>query len=124
MASLISPPCSPNMGEALAAQLAISIVRSSSFDHFILEGDSLVVIQSLNSPLSDQDWRISPVILSSLQNIPSDSFWEARKINRSANFCTYSVGRWATARSLSGSIPISITYSTPDQGIDPSLSYL
>jgi hypothetical protein len=91
MASLISPPCSPNLGEALAAQLAISIASSSSFDRFILEGDSLVVIQSLKSPLTDQDWRISPVIFSSLQNIPSDSLWEARKINKSANFCTHSI---------------------------------
>jgi hypothetical protein len=82
-----------NMGEALAAQLAISVASSFSFNRFILEGDSLVVIQSLNSPLTNQNWRISPVILSSLQNIPSDSLWEARKINRSANFCAHSVAR-------------------------------
>jgi hypothetical protein len=40
-----------------------------------------------------QDWRISHVILSYLQNIPFDSLWEVRKINRSVNFCIYSVAR-------------------------------
>ena len=55
MASLISPPCSPNMGEALAAQLAISVACSLNLDQFILKGDSEVVIQALNFPFSDQD---------------------------------------------------------------------
>jgi hypothetical protein len=96
MASLISPSCSPNMGEAFATQLAISVARSLSLDRFILEGDSLVVIQALNTPFSDQDWRISPVIMSYLHNIPFDSLWEARKINRSTNFCVHSVARWAS----------------------------
>ena len=55
MASLISPSCSPNMGEALVAQLAISVAHSLNLDQFILEGDSLVVIQALNFPFLDQD---------------------------------------------------------------------
>ena len=93
MASLINPPCSPNMGEALATQLAISVACSLNLDQFILEGDSEVVIQALNFPFSDQDWRISPVIMTSLNNISSDSFWEARKINRNANFYAHSVTR-------------------------------
>ena len=97
MASLISHPCSPHMGEALAAQLATSVTHSLSLTRFILKGDSLVVIQALNSSSSVQDWRISPVIMSSLNNIHSDSLWEARKINRSANFCAHSVARWVVA---------------------------
>ena len=104
MASLISPPCSPNMGEALAAQLAILVTRSLSLDKFILKGDSLVVIQVLNTPFSYQDWKISPVIMTSLYNIPSNSLWEAKKININANFCAHSVARWAVARSHSGKL--------------------
>jgi hypothetical protein len=44
MASLISPPCSPNMVETLVAQLAIFVACSLNLDQFILEGDSEVVI--------------------------------------------------------------------------------
>jgi hypothetical protein len=37
MSSQISPSCSPNVGEARAAQLACSIADSLSYNHFILE---------------------------------------------------------------------------------------
>jgi hypothetical protein len=48
LSSLISSPCFVNDGEALAAQLAISLACSFNFDRFILEGDSTIVIQALN----------------------------------------------------------------------------
>ena len=67
MSSLVSPPCSANVGEALAAQLAISLACSLHFDRFIIEGDSTVVIQALNQSLSNIDWRISPIIKDSLE---------------------------------------------------------
>jgi hypothetical protein len=75
------------MGEALAAQLVISLVRSLLLNQFILESDSVVVIQALNHSNSNFNWRISPIILESLDTIPSASSCKARKINRSANFC-------------------------------------
>jgi hypothetical protein len=65
----------------LAAQLAISLACSFNFDRFILEGDSAVVIQALNQSSSISDWRISHIIMTSLDNIPSTSFWEARNVN-------------------------------------------
>jgi hypothetical protein len=49
--------------------------------------------------------------MNSLDIIPSTSFWEGRKINRSTNFCVYSVAHWAATSSYTGSIPFS--YSTP-----------
>jgi hypothetical protein len=45
MVSQLSPPCHPNYGEALAAKLAVSLASSLQLDHFILEGDSQVVLQ-------------------------------------------------------------------------------
>jgi hypothetical protein len=48
LSSLISFPYSTNVGEALAAQLAVSLACSLNLDWFILEGDSTVVIQALN----------------------------------------------------------------------------
>ena len=125
MSSHISSYCSPNMGEALVAQLAISLTHSLSLDRFILEGNYIVLIQALNHPNSDFDWRISPIILESLDTIPSASLWEARKINRSANFCAHLVARWAAAKSYSGSIPFSSSFflsSSLASGNDPSLS--
>lgn len=73
LSSLISSPCFANVGEALATQLAISLDCLLNFDRFILKGDSVMVIQALNQPSSDLDWRISPIILESLANIPSTS---------------------------------------------------
>jgi hypothetical protein len=103
----LSPSCTPNVGEARAALLACSIVASLSYDKFILEGDSEVVVLSLKHPNSVQDWRISSVILDCLDYIPPTSSWEVRKVKRSANFCVHSVAHWATVGFHSGSIPIS-----------------
>jgi hypothetical protein len=89
MSSQISPPCSPNVGEAQAAQLACSIASSLSYDKFILKGDSQVVVHALKNPNSIRDWRISFVILDSLYSIPFASVWEVRKIKRSINFCAH-----------------------------------
>jgi hypothetical protein len=105
MSSQISPSCSPNVGEARAAQMACLVAASLSYNHFILEGDSEVVIHALNNPNSVRDWRISSIILDSIDSIPAASVWEAQKIKRSFNFCAHSIARWATARSHSGSIP-------------------
>jgi hypothetical protein len=121
LSSQISPPCSPNVGEAHAAQLACSVAAALSFNHFILEGDSEVVIHALNNPNSVRDWRISSVILDCLDSIPDASVWEAKKIKRSSNFCAHSIAHWATARSHSGSIPfdsILSLFPSPSRGQD------
>jgi hypothetical protein len=125
--SLISSSCSTNVGEALVMQLAISLACFLNLDWFILEGDSAVVIQALNQPFLDLDWRISPIILESLDNIPSTFFWEARKINKSENLCAHSVARWATGSSYTGSISFSYSFPTTlsiTSGIDLVLSIL
>jgi hypothetical protein len=121
MSSQISPPCSPNVGEAWAALLACSIAASLSYRHFILKGDSEVVIHALNNSNSVRDWRISSVILDCLDSIPDASVWEAHKIKRSSNFCAHSIARWVATRSHSGSIPyssISSLFPSPASGVD------
>jgi hypothetical protein len=52
MFSQISLPCSPNVGEARAAQLAYALASTLSIDKFILEGDSEVVVYALQNPNS------------------------------------------------------------------------
>jgi hypothetical protein len=47
--SQINPLCDPNYGEALVALLASSLAVSLQLKHFILEGDSLVVILALST---------------------------------------------------------------------------
>jgi ribonuclease HI len=122
--SQISRSCSPNEGEAMAAQLALSVAKSLNMDHFIIEGDSEVVVNSLNNPNLIRDWRISSLILDSLESISFASFWEARKISRNANFCAHSMVHWVAVRSHFGSIPLSsipfVFSSTPS--VDPPLS--
>jgi hypothetical protein len=64
--SQISISCSPNEGEAMVAQLAISLAISLKRDRFIIEGDLEVVVLSLQNPNFVRDWRISTIILDSL----------------------------------------------------------
>jgi hypothetical protein len=50
--SQINPPCDPNYGEALVAQLATSLATSMNLKNFIIEEDSQVVIIALQNLLS------------------------------------------------------------------------
>jgi hypothetical protein len=105
MISQISPPCLPNYGEALAARLAASLACSLNSNNYIIEGDSQVVISSLQHPQNPLDWRISPIIYDIIGSIPASISWSVRKVNRSANFCAHAVAHWAAAKSFSGRIP-------------------
>jgi predicted dinucleotide-binding enzyme len=55
--SQINPPCTPNLGEALAASLAVSL----NLKNFTIEVDSLMVITALQHPTIIQDWHIEKV---------------------------------------------------------------
>jgi hypothetical protein len=110
MASQIFSPCNPNYGEALAAKLVVSLTTSLHLNHFILEGDSLVVISTLRHSNVSHDWRISSLILKTIGFISASSSWKATKISRSINFCAHYVAHWAAIKSFSGSIPI---YASP-----------
>jgi hypothetical protein len=96
---------SPVYGEALAAKLASVLVTTLKLDRFILEGVSQIVILSLNNPSLSMDWHIDHVISDSLASFQVSSNWEARKINRSANFCAHYAAYRAAARVIPGCIP-------------------
>jgi hypothetical protein len=70
MDSIINPPCQPNMGEALKAQLAISLAISLDLSQVIIEGDSQVVIFVLQDPSIARDWTISSLIHQIIDTIP------------------------------------------------------
>jgi hypothetical protein len=55
MDTKINSKCLPNMGEALAANLAVSLAVSQNIQRFILEGDSQIVILALQQPKIAQD---------------------------------------------------------------------
>ena len=103
----ISPPCLPNVGEALAALLGVSLASQLYIDQFILEGDSKVVVSALQHPQISKDRRISNSISDILGSISRASFWEAKKVNRSANFCAHYVARLGRSQIFSSSIPFS-----------------
>jgi hypothetical protein len=117
MATQIQAICTPNKGEALAAKLAVSLALSLHLTRFIIEGDSQVVILTLQQPSIVQDWRITDIIHQTLDMFPPDSSWSAQKVNRSANFGAHYVAHWAAARFPSSSIPTfsSSTYSPTTQ---------
>ena len=100
--SQISSLSSPNYGKAHGALLAASLASSMNLKHFVLEGDSLTVILALTSPVLNQDWHIEKIIGDTLTLLPPSSMWEAKKINRSANFCAHHVAFWAVVRVLQG----------------------
>jgi hypothetical protein len=99
--SQISPPCDANYGEALVAQLVVSLGLKT----ISLEGDSTVVIAALKTPVLSQDWHVNSVIAATLSSIPASSSREVRKVHRSANFCIHHVACWAATRGFSGCIP-------------------
>jgi hypothetical protein len=100
-----NPPCEPTYGEALAARLAASLAVVLKLTNFSLEGDSKIVIDALKTHSITVDWHIESVIANALSLISSSSIWEAKKIYRSANFCTHHVAYWAAARVFSSCIP-------------------
>jgi hypothetical protein len=55
MISKISHPCLPNVGEALAALIGVSLASQLHIDRFILEGDSEVVVSTLQNPQISKD---------------------------------------------------------------------
>jgi hypothetical protein len=132
MSFQIQSNCSPNKGEALAAHLAVSLAVSLAaslhLNRFIIEGDSQVVILALQQPTIVQDWRITDIIQNTLDIIPPNSYWSARKVNRSANFGAHYVAHWAVARFNSSSIPTSSairpypTTHVVNVGSDPTCS--
>ena len=108
--SHINLPCDPNFGETLAAQLIASLAASLNFKKFSLEGDSSVVITTLQNPSISLDWHIESVIVNTLFLLPASPLWEAKKIYKSVNFCAHHVAYWAATRVFSGYI---LTYSLP-----------
>jgi hypothetical protein len=60
-------------------------------DKVIIEGDSQVVIATLNQLDKSQDWHIFSCINNIIDIIPANLLWTVRKINKSVNFCTYVV---------------------------------
>jgi hypothetical protein len=107
--SQVSPPCSPVYGEAQATKLAGALAKSLHLEKFILEGDSALVVIALQNPVLSMDWHIDKLIHEALASIQVSSLWEARKINRSANFCAQYVAYRAAARV----IPSCITFFSP-----------
>ncbi|XP_062145395.1 uncharacterized protein LOC133852645 [Alnus glutinosa] len=105
--SLISPPCTAVIGEALAALLAIKLAISTHATSFILEGDSTTVTLALQNPLIKKDWRIAATVSMIHSLIPSTTSWSASSVNRSANFCAHHVAKWAASKFFSGCIPVS-----------------
>ena len=51
-----------------------------------------------------QDWHVESVIASTLSLLLASFCWEARKVNKSANFCVHHVTFWAATRVFSNCI--------------------
>jgi hypothetical protein len=107
-----------NQGAFLAASLASQLKLS----HFVIEGDSLIVISALLFPAIISDWHIEHLIHDTLALLSPTSMWKAKKINRSANFCAHHVATWAAARVYSSCIPTFPPFPSPSSfgsGIGP-----
>ena len=103
--SQVSPPRNLVYGEAQIAKLAGVLANSLHLEKFILEGDSTVVVLALQNPALSVDLHIKHIIHDTLGSFQVSSLKEARKINRSANFCAHYVAYKAVARVIPGCIP-------------------
>jgi hypothetical protein len=108
MKSQINNKYLPNMGEALAAQLAVSLAISLNIKKFITEWDFQIVISTVQKPNISQDWRISSIIKLTIDFIPTDATWSSRRVNRSVNFRAHYVAHWAAVRVTTNSIPFTL----------------
>ena len=89
----------PLLAEARAALLAIQKILEAGFSSIILEGDSLLVIQAIQS---------IPNIIFYIKSILANfSFWLASQAYRELNTTTHSVARWVLNCKCSGTFPIS-----------------
>jgi hypothetical protein len=100
----VSPPCSSTYGAALAAHLAALLASSMKLNNFIL-GVFHVITDALMSPALNNNAHIYHVIQATITSFPPSSFWEAKYISRSENFCALYVAYRAVARVLPGCIP-------------------
>lgn len=76
----LHPSASPLLGECLAAKLAIELAISLKISHLIIEGDSLVAIQSLTLGPDLCQWEISNIIFDCCKLLECVSFWSASHI--------------------------------------------
>jgi hypothetical protein len=104
--SLISSPYIAIYGETLATLLAANLAISLKLPSFILEGDSLNVILTLQQSAITQDWRLASTISHIHSIIPPTASWKASRVNRRENFCAHHVANWTTTRLHSNCIPI------------------
>ena len=87
------------LAEASAAHLAVRKIHEAGFSTIILEGDSLLVIQAIQS---------IPNIIFYIKSILANfSFWLASHAYRELNTVAHSVVRWALNCKCSGTFPIS-----------------
>lgn len=97
----------PLVGEAEAAIFALQIAHEFNFSSVLLEGDSKVVLDNLQSPFSlslDIPWSIASLILSSRSLMLSFPLCSSRFISRAHNDVAHSVAAWAAAISFSGEV--------------------
>ena len=100
-----SPPSEASYGEAQAALLVAFLAISLKLDNFSLEGNSSIVISSIQQPSIVLVWPLNSIISDIVSLIPASFLWNARKVNRSVNFYAHHVANWATARVISDCIP-------------------
>ena len=95
------------LAEASAAHLAVRKIHEAGFSSVILEGDSLLVIQAIQSIPNAQLWAIDNVIFYIKSILTNFSFWLASHVYRELNTAAHSVARWALNCKCSGTFPIS-----------------
>jgi hypothetical protein len=94
------------VGEASAALLTYRLALSLGYDHFIIEGDALLVILAINSPELFYLWNFSNVVSDINLSLSSFQSWNALKVSRCANYRAHALDKWAASRLVIGSISI------------------
>jgi hypothetical protein len=82
------------VGEPSAALLATQLALSFSIDHFVLEGNALLVILAVNSPELFTLWNFSNLVSDISLSLLSFQRWNTLKVSRYTNYHAHGLVKW------------------------------
>lgn len=91
--------------EASAAVMALTMAESLLSDQVIIEGDALVVIQSILKKTDVADWRGAPLITDCQNIILRHPHWHLNFISKHCNQAAHNLAAWAVRSSFYGFLP-------------------
>jgi hypothetical protein len=82
------------MGEDVAALLTTRLAAVCGVTSFVLEGDALLVVLAINTPLIFSSWNFASFLSNINLVLSSFHSWSAVKVSRCVNFRAHVLAKW------------------------------